>query len=127
MTKDMGRIRSIIFIAIGVLSVLFAISIINVADADPEIGRYVDRSIYGGDAYTGMQNASASTANNVRAQSSIIVAQTKVIATGFSYVFWLSALCFFAIGVSGLGRKKKTEFNNETSAIDIQLAKELQS
>lgn len=49
-------IRSIGFIAIAVMSFIFA----NKID-DMRTGDYVSSSRYGGDAYTGMQNASANT------------------------------------------------------------------
>lgn len=59
MIKTMGilkYIRSIGFIAIAVMSFIFA----NKID-DMRTGDYVSSSRYGGDAYTGMQNASANT------------------------------------------------------------------
>ena len=50
----------------GILSIIFGI-IVLVKD----VGDYEFSSSYGGDAYTGIQNAAAQTANNVQALSEI--------------------------------------------------------
>ena len=67
----------------GILSVIFGIIMFG-----KSIGSYESASSYGGDAYTGIQNAAAQTANNVKALSEI----TK---TGFA--FFLIAIGLIAI------------------------------
>lgn len=58
----------------GILSVLFGIIMLA-----KDVGYYEYSSTYGGDAYTGIQNAAAQTANNVKALSEIVKA-------GFAFV-----------------------------------------
>lgn len=122
----MSKLRSILFIIIGIVSIIFAVQVRNIASRQPDTGIYVARSVYGGDAYTGMQNASASTANNVRVHSTIINDQTKVIAAGFSYLFWLSALGFITLGVTGFKTKRVESVSySGRQAVDEQLARDL--
>lgn len=56
-----NKIFSWIGISLGVLSLVFAV-IMKLTYFE---GNYVRKETYGGDAYTGMQNASAATANNL--------------------------------------------------------------
>lgn len=55
-------------------------------------GEYEDEEIYGGDAYTGIQNAAATTANNV---SSLI----DLNSDGFREIFKLIGVLVFATGI----------------------------
>ena len=71
-------------IAIGILSIILAIVCFVLNTGDTEINY-----TYGGDAYTGIQNAAAQTARNVKALASI----TKV---GFGSILLISG-CFLIV------------------------------
>lgn len=66
MKKDLKELRStnktlgIITILVGIYSL-----ILGIAGPISYSGAFVSKEAYGGDAYTGIQNASANTANNV--------------------------------------------------------------
>lgn len=70
----------------GVLSIIFGIVINNFPN-----GSYADLETYGGDAYTGMQNASAMAANNVLRLSYNL----NHIVCYFMICFGLALLAFF--------------------------------
>ncbi len=70
----------------GVLSIIFGIVINNFPG-----GSYADLETYGGDAYTGMQNASAMAANNVLRLSNNL----NHIVCYFMICFGLALLAFF--------------------------------
>ena len=86
--KIFTTIRSIAFIAIAIVSFCFAISI-----EDMSVGRDVSSYQYGGDAYTGIQNAAAETGCNVYQ-----VAQIE--RKGFEFIFILTGLGFLAVGLT---------------------------
>lgn len=67
----------------GILSVIFGIIMFG-----KDVGYYEASSAYGGDAYTGIQNAAAQTANNVKALSEI---------TKNGFAFFLIAVGLIAI------------------------------
>ena len=72
-------------------------------------GDYVSSSMYGGDAYTGIQNASAETGCNVYKGN-------KIMQKGFKYTFILAGLGFLSIGVTPTIQSHKGE-NKEIKAI----------
>lgn len=75
----------------GILSVIFGISMFG-----KEVGYHENSSMYGGDAYTGIQNAAAQTANNVKALS-------EMVQTGFAFLLiaiGLIAIFYFALQLS---------------------------
>lgn len=62
--KTTKRLFSLCAIAVGILAIVFATHCFN-----PDISYYISyvrHETYGGDAYTGIQNAAADTANNIR-------------------------------------------------------------
>lgn len=67
---------------------------------------YTYQETYGGDAYTGMQNASANAANNVRALYSLSRDGYNQICTDIllvaSFAFLISTLIFIVLGVKKL-------------------------
>ena len=67
----------------GILSVLFGLITLS-----QDTGSWESSSSYGGDAYTGIQNAAAQTANNVQDLA-------EIVAMGFGFL--LIALGLFAI------------------------------
>lgn len=78
--KDMITIGGIVS---GIISVIFGIIMLT-----KSVGMYESSSRYGGDAYTGIQNASAQTANNIRLLSEI---------SKFGFAFLLIAIGLIAI------------------------------
>ncbi len=65
---------------------------------DSYTGGYESSERYGGDAYTGIQNAAAQTANNVEQLSTIV-------SEGFGWLFLLSSFTMFACGLYQVVRK----------------------
>lgn len=86
--KILKLIRSIGFIVIAIVAFTFANKIDDMGNGD-----YVSSSRYGGDAYTGMQNASAETGCNVYKGN-------QITQKGFKYVFILSGLGFLVLGLT---------------------------
>ncbi len=86
--KALKLIRSFGFIVIAIVSFVFA----NKVD-DMRIGEYVSSSTYGGDAYTGIQNAAADTGSNVYKGN-------QIIQKGFKYIFILSGFGFLVVGLT---------------------------
>ena len=81
-------IRAILFIIVGIVAICFAV---NIADAG--VGSYVMTHSYGGDAYTGIQNAAAETGQNVKDLA-------ELIRKGFQFLFWIWGLTMIASGIS---------------------------
>lgn len=73
--------KKITFSIIGVVGIILAIVCLL-----QDVGKVAEIQYFGGDAYTGMQHASAYTANNV-------LALTKLVKVGFSS---LLVLCIIA-------------------------------
>ena len=68
---------------------------------DSTLGATVSRTSYGGDAYTGIQNAAATTANNVRDLNSIV-------AGGFFMlllILGIAMICYFGIQIARAKRR----------------------
>lgn len=86
--KILKLIRSIAFIVIAIIAFTFANKIDDMGNGD-----YVSSSRYGGDAYTGIQNAAAETGCNV-------YKGTQIVQKGFKYTFILAGLGFLAIGLT---------------------------
>lgn len=97
-------IRSIAFIAIAIVAFILADKI-----DDMPYGDYVTSSIYGGDAYTGIQNASADTGCNVYKGN-------QIMQRGFKYIFFLTGLGFLAVGATGFPIRQSGIHNAEASS-----------
>lgn len=94
----MAKLRSILFGAAGVVSIALAIACFTF-----EIGAYEPTETYGGDAYTGIQNTGAATANNVHVLSEI----TKL---GFGSILLIGGIALIAAAIP---TKKPRETNKE--------------
>ena len=81
--KKLGSIGGIIS---GVISIIFSFVVKGMS-----IGSWESNLSYGGDAYTGIQNASAQAANNVQDLADIV--RTGLFA--FLLVFGIALICFF--------------------------------
>lgn len=97
----MRLLRSILLTAVGILSIIFSIRCFNMED-----GSYEPNATYGGDAYTGMQNASAQAANNIQDL-------TKNVNQGMGFMLLIAGLTLISIGVSPSSGEKKEDKNNQ--------------
>lgn len=94
----MKKIRIIIFFIIGIVSLTLSYKCFTYHDLQS-----VTTSVYGGDAYTGIQNATAVTSKNVAELANIV-------NFGFGSVLLVSGLTFIGIALTmPLGQHKKTE------------------
>ena len=99
--------KKITFSIIGVVGIILTIVCLL-----QDVGKEAEMQYFGGDAYTGMQHASAYAANNV-------LALTKLIKVGFSS-FLLSILSlgygFFSESETKTIENKESEVTNEENA-----------
>lgn len=103
--KILKLIRSIAFIAIAIVAFTFANKIDDMGNGD-----YVSSSRYGGDAYTGIQNAAAETGCNVYKGS-------QIVQKGFKYTFILVGLGFMAIGLTPIFPNSNNRLQNSAEII----------
>ena len=82
----MKKLSNIVGIISGLISIVFSFVVKGMS-----IGSYEWSYTYGGDAYTGIQNASAQAANNVQDLADLV--RTGIFA--FLLVFGLALICFF--------------------------------
>ena len=108
-TKLIMIIKNVCGIAIGIIALVKSSSV----NGESFYSRYTEHNYYGGDAYTGIQNAAADAANNASDLSGCICA-------GFSAVLLIAGLilicfCLFKIfEVLSYSSNKKDEITNET-------------
>lgn len=110
-----NTIRSIFLVIAGIVSIGLSIHCFNMNE-----GEYCSDSMYGGDAYTGMQNASASAARNVKTLS-------KIVKSGFGSTLLVCGLALIAFSIQGKMEEKDNVStgstimnNNETAAAKEQ-------
>ena len=95
--KKSKKFLAISFLVIAGVSAIFAVMcLMNMFDNY----RYVYSQTYGGDAYTGIQNAAVATAQNIE-----VLGEAVVVLSGF--VFILATLVFTALGIAMLLDLKK--------------------
>lgn len=99
----MRTLRATLLTIIGILSIIFGIVCFNMDE-----GRYETSSSYGGDAYTGIQNAAAKTANNVQVL-------TKNVNKGMGYMLLIAGMSLIAVGITTSGKDKQEEKKSETA------------
>ena len=105
------------FIAVGVAAIVFAIICIAYDGGFPYTG-YVAKETYGGDAYTGIQNAAAATANYVSALNESVEILSQAIMLGIGFCLMVAGLVLVILGVKGLllNGKGKEETPAEVNA-----------
>lgn len=93
------KLKSILWYVIGLISIILGIYCFSM-----EVGDKVTMQYFGGDAYTGMQQASAHAANNV-------MALAKVVKMGFGSLLFSVGLGMLALGItiSQKSKQKKDE------------------
>ena len=82
------RIGAIILIVAGALAIALGCFLYTL-----DTGTLVSRQTYGGDAYTGIQNAAAHTANN-------LVDVASIIALGLGGILFFGGLALIATGIA---------------------------
>ncbi|MBR4553043.1 MAG: hypothetical protein IKO20_04925 [Bacteroidaceae bacterium] len=82
------KLRSIVLIVIGIIAIGLSIKCFTIDDLD-----WAAKSMYGGDAYTGIQNAAAVTSRNVMELASIV-------QFGFGSILLVMGLGFVGLGLT---------------------------
>ena len=106
--------KKVLQIVVGVISIIFAV-LCFVLQGDFDTGSLVSDKYYGGDAYTGIQQAAAATARNVYYLSKNIESLSKAIMMGFGFLLIVIGLVSIFKGVLIPSNKKKEE-NIEVNA-----------
>lgn len=99
-----SRTSAVFGVLFGLLAVVLAVVMFAAANSDSGVsgmssGTYTSYNYYGGDAYTGIQQAAADTARNVQSQSAIIRAGFEMLSgkiPGLGTVPGSAALLLFA-------------------------------
>ena len=95
-TKLLTKIHGLLLSVTGIISIIFGAVC---GEAHMPGGVQATEYTYGGDAYTGIQNAAAQTANNVRHLSYDIDALKDVVTEGFRFVLIITGLVLIITGV----------------------------
>jgi hypothetical protein len=111
-----NKIFSFIYLAIGVVAIVFSILCLS-ADEYFSMGSYEANLTYGGDAYTGMQNAAAQAANNIISVNENLETLFMGIQTCFGYALMIVGALVVCSAVKGIVVK-----NEEKTASDIPTA-----
>lgn len=100
------NIRTIILIVIGVISIGLSIRCFSFKELSSQ-----PKSVYGGDAFTGIQNAGAQTSENV-------MELAKIVQFGFGSVLLVAGLGFLGVGLTTPMTRKSDEDETEPEAQD---------
>lgn len=104
----MKKVLAICLIVIGVVAI--ALGVVSfLKTSENNYASYARKETYGGDAYTGIQNAAATTANNVQALNYNLESMHNSIMFGFGSILVVAGLALSAAGVGGLLKKKEKE------------------
>ncbi len=122
-------ILSIGVVLIGVLAIVFAV-LCWCDDSLYAYGSLAVKYIYGGDAYTGIQQAAAEAANNVYYLNCNIETISKILTTCMGYLLFIIGIMLCIIGISKIVNNPqkdnaKTETNlkiTENTLIDNELS-----
>lgn len=82
------KFRSIVLIVVGIIALGLSFKCFSIDDLD-----YASKSMYGGDAYTGIQNAAAATSKNVKELANIV-------QFGFGSILLVMGLCLIGLGLT---------------------------
>lgn len=108
------KIRAIILIVIGIVALVLSIKCFKSDDLS-----YVMRNTYGGDAFTGIQNASATTANNVKELAGVV-------QFGFGSILLVMGLTLVGFGLTTPMGKPQTN-SNPFPTIDEQVVETVET
>lgn len=94
------RVTGFFLLVAAIVSVIFGIVCFNSYPSSYLTSdKHVEYEYYGGDAYTGIQNAAADTANNVQANVETVRSTYYMIAQGFGFALIISGIVLFGCGV----------------------------
>ena len=102
---SLDKIFDLAYVVIGALAIVFAI-ICFAMEVNADTCAWVSKLSYGGDAYTGIQNAGAATANNINILNDSINILVANVKTCFGFVFLLVGLLFVVKGLKKVLAKK---------------------
>lgn len=91
------NIRTIVLIFIGVISIWLSMKCFSYKEMNYEV-----KSMYGGDAFTGIQNAGAQTSENISDLA-------KIVQFGFGSVLLIAGLGFLGVGLTTPMAKRNLE------------------
>ena len=94
--KLLSTIHGLLLSVTGIISIIFGAVC---GETHLPGGTEATEYTYGGDAYTGIQNAAAQAANNVRHLSYDIDAMRMVITEGFKFVLIITGLVLIITGI----------------------------
>lgn len=100
------KLRSIVLIIIGIVAIGLSIKCFKIDDLS-----YESRSMYGGDAFTGIQNAAAITSKNVKELAGIV-------QFGFGSVLLVMGLTLVGVGLTT--PMKSRQNNSETIPVTVE-------
>lgn len=106
--KIKNNLPGIALICIGILSIILAISCLNKTYGFDILG-WVKHETYGGDAYTGIQNATATTANYIHALHSDAQILATILQTGFGDILLIGGFVITLYGIHQILKNKTTE------------------
>ena len=107
------KFRSIILIVVGIIALGLSIKCFSIEDLD-----YATKSMYGGDAYTGIQNAAAATSKNVKELASIV-------QFGFGSILLVMGLGLIGLGLTTPTGSSKANSENLPKPIEQRPAVEV--
>jgi hypothetical protein len=94
------NIKKILLVVIGIIAIILSIRCYTIKECDS-----AEKTIYGGDAYTGIQNAAATTSENIKELA-------EIVKFGFGSILLISGLTLLAIGITTPIQKDNTEDSN---------------
>jgi hypothetical protein len=97
-TKLNEKILSLGLIAVSILSIIFAILCWSNSVGFYE-GAHVEKKFYGGDAYTGIQQAAAVTANNITVLSENLAIHAELMFDCMGYFLFVVGATLMVLGV----------------------------
>ncbi len=100
------KILSIAFVVLAVVALVFAYMCFTTNTYMPS-GDYESPKTYGGDAYTGIQQAAAQTSKNTYYLNQNISDLADIIVSISGYFFVLAGLTFAALAIAGFIPEKK--------------------
>ena len=113
--KQLGKkIGAIGIVLTGIMAIVFGIICWCYWDSYSYYGDYVSYETYGGDAYTGIQNAAADTANNINDLISVIGYATSTLINYMGYLIFTIGVLLFVVGIA----KMFSAFQKETKVIE---------
>ena len=105
-----NRLFPLIGIGCGILAIIFAVIVFSGGGSgvgDMDTGTYTSYNYYGGDAYTGIQQAAADTARNVQALSRIVRTGFKgVSGAGLGYLLLIAGFALIVYSLHTLNEMK---------------------